>query len=63
VLHLYSPFLEAMGLTAIHARVPGMAAVRIEGCSHWVHLDQPAAFNRQLAGFIHTGWARRGPDP
>jgi len=52
MLHIHSPFLEDQHLTPIHRQVPGMAAVRVEDCSHWVHLDQPDAFHELLERFL-----------
>jgi len=53
-LHIYSPFLEALGLVPIHERVRGMESRGIPDCSHWVHLDCPEGFNETLLEFLES---------
>lgn len=53
-LHIYSPFLEKLGLIPIHERVHGMESLRIPNCSHWVHLDCPEALNETLLTFLES---------
>lgn len=57
-LHVYSPFLEAMGLAPIHHRVQGIESRRLEDCSHWAHLDRPEAFAQVLQQFVDHGSLR-----
>ncbi|BDU73572.1 alpha/beta fold hydrolase [Mesoterricola silvestris] len=52
-LHLYSSFLDTMGLVPIHQRVHGMEAEQIPDCSHWVHLDGPELFNQSLQQWLN----------
>ena len=52
-LHLHSGFLEEQNLVPIHAQVPGIEAILVEGCSHWVHMDQPDLFNAQMDRFLN----------
>ncbi|MDQ2870008.1 MAG: alpha/beta hydrolase [Acidobacteriota bacterium] len=37
---------------AIHRTVPGTPVRRIEAASHWLMMDQPEAFDRELDGFL-----------
>ena len=53
-LHLYSPFLETLGLVPIHHRVPCLPAQRLDDTSHWLHLDRPGAFHRRLLSFLRS---------
>ena len=36
----------------LHAKLPGVAATRLPGTSHWPMLDKPQAVNGALAGFL-----------
>jgi pimeloyl-ACP methyl ester carboxylesterase len=53
MLHLHSGFLKAQNLLPIHAQVPGIEAILVRDCSHWVHLDQPDLFNAHLHRFLN----------
>ena len=62
-LHIHSDFLAAQNLAPIHGQVPGMAAVRVGDCSHWVHLDQPEVFNDLVGGWHPLLKVRAGAEP
>jgi pimeloyl-ACP methyl ester carboxylesterase len=51
-LHIHSGFLEDQQLAPIHVQAPGIEVALIQGCSHWVHLDRPDAFNARLGAFL-----------
>lgn len=51
-LHIHSGFLETYHLAPIHAQVPAIESALVRDCSHWVHLDQPDAFNVLLEQFV-----------
>jgi len=53
-LHIYSPFLEELGLIPIHERVRGIESRGTPDCTHWVHLDCPDAFNETLLEFLES---------
>ena len=40
------------GSRQIHADIPGSTIVELEGAGHLSNIDQPAAYNRALEGFI-----------
>jgi pimeloyl-ACP methyl ester carboxylesterase len=35
-----------------HAQVPGCESSLVPDCSHWIHLDQPEAFNTLVEAFL-----------
>ena len=39
---------------SLHKAVPGFKHVVIRGTGHWIHLDNPAQFNKALDGFLST---------
>ena len=41
------------GMQRMAARIPGATYVELPGAGHLAHLEQPAAFNAALQGFLH----------
>ena len=39
---------------SLHHAVPGFKHAVIRGTGHWIHLDNPAEFNKALDGFLST---------
>jgi pimeloyl-ACP methyl ester carboxylesterase len=39
---------------SLHNAVPGFRHAVIRGTGHWIHLDNPAEFNKTLDGFLST---------
>ena len=40
------------GMQRMAARIPGAAYVELPGAGHLAHLEQPAAFNAAVQGFL-----------